>query len=201
MKLYFSPGACSLSPHIVLNEAGLPYERERTDGKTKITERGSDFKQVNPLGYVPVLELDDGTKLTEGPAIVQYIADKAPGKKLAPPAGTIERTRLQSWLNFVSSELHKGFSPLFNASMPEEAKKIFRDRLATRFAYVNDHLAKNDYLMGKDFSVADAYLFTISNWAARVNVDLAPFPNVLAYRKRVGARPSVQAALEAEGLK
>jgi glutathione S-transferase len=192
MKLYFSPGACSLSPHIVLNEAGLPYERERTDGKTKITERGSDFKQVNPLGYVPVLELDDGTKLTEGPAIVQYIADKAPGKKLAPPAGTMERTRLQSWLNFVSSELHKGFSPLFNASMPEEAKKIFRDRLATRFAYVNDHLAKN---------VADAYLFTISNWAARVNVDLAPFPNVLAYRKRVGARPAVQAALEAEGLK
>jgi glutathione S-transferase len=201
MKLYFSPGACSLSPHIVLNEAGLPFDRIKTDTKTKLTESGGDFKQVNPLGYVPVLELDDGTKLTEGPAIVQYIADKVPGKNLAPPAGSIERTRLQSWLNFVSSELHKGFSPLFNPTMPEEAKKIFRERLATRFAHLDKHLADNDYLMGKEFSVADAYLFTISNWAARVDVDLAPFANVLAYRKRVGARPAVQAALKAEGLK
>jgi glutathione S-transferase len=172
----------------------------KTDTKTKITESGGNFKQVNPLGYVPVLELDDGTKLTEGPAIVQHIADQVPGKKLAPPAGTMERTRLQSWLNFVSSELHKGFSPLFNPSMPEEAKKIFRERLAGRFAHLNTHLASNDYLMGKEFSVADAYLFTVSNWASRVDVDLAPFPNVLAYRKRVGARPAVQAALKAEGL-
>jgi glutathione S-transferase len=200
MKLYFSPGACSLSPHIVLNEAGLPFEAIRVDGKTKLTEGGADFKQVNPLGYVPVLELDDGTKVTEGPAIVQYIADKAPGKKLAPAAGTMQRTELQTWLNFVSSELHKGFSPLFNKAMPDEAKKIFRDRLATRFAHLDQHLAKNDYLMGKDYSVADAYLFTISNWARSVDVDLSPFPNVLAYRKRVGARPAVQTAMKAEGL-
>jgi glutathione S-transferase len=200
MKLYFSPGACSLSPHIVLNEAGLPYERERTDGKTKITERGSDFKQVNPLGYVPVLELDDGTKLTEGPAIVQYIADKAPGKKLAPPAGTIERTRLQSWLNFVSSELHKGFSPLFNPAMPDAAKQHFRERLATRFQHLDRHLADKEYLLGPAFSVADAYLFTVSNWAAHTGVDLSSFGNVLAYRKRVAARPAVQAAMRAEGL-
>jgi glutathione S-transferase len=200
MKLYFSPGACSLSPHIVLNEAGLPFEAIRVDGKTKLTEGGADFKQVNPLGYVPVLELDDGTKVTEGPAIVQYIADKAPGKKLAPAAGSIDRTRLQMWLNFVSSELHKGFSPLFNKAMPDEAKTIFRERLATRFAHLDQHLAKNEYLMGKEYSVADAYLFTISNWSKPTDVDLSPFPNVLAYRKRVGARPAVQAAMKAEGL-
>ena len=200
MKLYFSPGACSLSPHIVLQESGLPFEKVKTDTKTKVMENGGDFKQINPLGYVPVLELDDGTRITEGPAIVQYIADKVPGKKLAPPAGTPERVKLQSWLNFVSSELHKGFSPLFNPTMPDEAKKIFRDRLATRFAHLDAHLANNDYLMGKEFSVADAYLFTVSNWASRVDVDLSSFANVLAYRKRVGARPAVQAALKAEGL-
>jgi glutathione S-transferase len=144
--------------------------------------------------------LDDGTKLTEGPAIVQYIADKVPGKKLAPAAGTLERTQLQSWLNFVSTELHKGFSPLFNKAMPDEAKKIFRERLASRFSYLDQHFARNDYLMGKEFSVADAYLFTISNWAKGVDVDLSPYANVLAYRKRVGARPAVQAAMKAEGL-
>jgi glutathione S-transferase len=200
MKLYYSPGACSLSPHIVLREAGLAFEPVRTDTKTKTIEGGGDYWKVNPLGYVPVLELDDGTKLTEGPAIVQYIADRVPEKRLAPPSGTLERTRLQQWLNFVSSELHKGFSPLFNPAMPEEAKTIFRGRLANRFAYVNEHLAGNDYLLGKEFSVADAYLFTISNWASRTGVDLEPCPNVLAYRKRVGARPAVQAALKAEGL-
>jgi glutathione S-transferase len=200
MKLYYAPGACSLSPHIVLNEAGLAFEKVKTDTKTKTTETGADYWKVNPLGYVPVLELDDGTRLFEGPAIVQYIADRVPEKKLAPANGTPERTRLQQWLNFVSTELHKGFSPLFNPSMPEEAKKIFRDRLATRFAYINDHLADKEHLLGKHFSVADAYLFTISNWAARTGVDLAPFPHVLAYRKRIGARPAVQAALVAEGL-
>ncbi|HEY1244439.1 MAG TPA: glutathione transferase GstA [Hyphomicrobiaceae bacterium] len=200
MRLYYAPGACSLSPHIVLNEAGLAFEKIKTDTRTKIMEDGSDYRKVNPLGYVPVLELDDGTRLTEGPAIVQYIADRVPEKMLAPPNGTSERTRLQQWLNFVSTELHKGFSPLFNPAMPEEAKAIFRDRLAARFAYVNEHLAANDYLLGKAFSVADAYLFTISNWASRTGVDLAPCPNLLAYRKRVGARPAVQAALQAEGL-
>ena len=200
MKLYYSPGACSLSPHIVLNEAGLAFDKVKTDTRAKTTDGGGDFWKVNPLGYVPVLELDDGTRLTEGPAIVQYIADRVPEKKLAPPNGTPQRTELQRWLNFVSTELHKGFSPLFNPAMPEEAKKIFRDRLGTRFAYVDKHLTGNDYLLGKDYSVADAYLFTISNWAARVDVDLSPTPNVLAYRKRVGARPAVQAALRAEGL-
>jgi len=200
MKLYYSPGACSLSPHIVLNEAGLAFERVKTATKTKTTDGGGDFGKINPLGYVPVLELDDGTRLTEGPAIVQYIADQVPAKKLAPPNGTFARTELQRWLNFVSSELHKGFSPLFNPAMPEEAKKIFRERLGTRFAHLDTHLAGNEYLLGKEFSVADAYLFTISNWASRVDVDLSPRAHVLAYRKRVGARPAVQAALKAEGL-
>jgi len=200
MKLYYSPGACSLSPHIVLNEAGLSFEKVKTDVRAKTTEDGGDYRKVNPLGYVPVLELDDGTMLIEGPAIVQYIADRVPERKLAPANGTPERTRLQQWLNFISTELHKGFSPLFNPSMPEEAKKIFRDRLATRFSYLNEHLASNEYLLGASFSVADAYLFTISNWATPTGVDLAPYANVLAYRKRVGARPAVQAALAAEGL-
>ena len=200
MKLYFSPGACSLSPHIVLLEAGLPFEKIKADTKTKVLPDGSDYRSVNPLGYVPLLELDDGTRITEGPAIVQYIADQAPAKKLAPANGTLERTRLQSWLNFVTSELHKGFSPLFNAAMPDEAKKIFRERLATRFAHLDKHLAGNDYLMGKEFTVADAYLFVVSNWAGRVDVDLSQHANVLAWRKRVGARPAVQEAMKAEGL-
>jgi len=200
MKLYFSPGACSLSPHIVLLEAGLKFDKVKADTKSKIMDGGGDYRTVNPLGYVPALRLDDGTLLTEGPAIVQYIADKVPDKKLAPANGTLERTKLQSWLNFVSTELHKGFSPLFNPSMPEDAKKIFRERLATRFAFLDKHLAGNEYLMGKTFSVADAYLFVVSNWASRVDVDLSSYANVLAYRKRISARPAVQAALKAEGL-
>jgi glutathione S-transferase len=200
MKLYYSPGACSLSPHIILNEAGLSFELIKADTKTKILADGSDYRTINPLGYVPLLELDDGTRLTEGPAIVQYIADLVPAKKLAPPNGTMERTKLQSWLNFTTSEVHKTFSPLFNPTMPEEAKKYFRERLGTRFAHLDKHLAGNDHLMGKDFSVADAYLFVVSNWAGRVDVDLSPHANVLAYRKRVGARPAVQAAMKAEGL-
>ncbi len=200
MKLYYSPGACSLSPHIVLLEAGLPFEKIKIDGKTKTMDGAGDYRTVNPLGYVPLLELDDGTRINEGPAIVQYIADKVPAKNLAPASGTLDRTKLQSWLNFVTSEMHKGFSPLFNAAMPEEAKKIFRERLATRFAHLDKHLATNDYLMGKNFSVADAYLFVVSNWANAVKMDLSPYPNVLAYRKRIAERPAVQAAMKAEGL-
>jgi glutathione S-transferase len=199
MKLFYAPGACSLSPHIVLNEAGLAFEKVKVDNKSKAME-GGDYRSVNPLGYVPALELDDGSILTEGPAIVQYIADRVPDKQLAPPNGTLERSKLQSWLNFVTSELHKGFSPLFNPAMPQEAKKLFRERLATRFQHVDKHLADKDYLLGKTFSVADAYLFTVSNWAAHTDVDLSPFGNVLAYRKRVAARPAVQAAMKAEGL-
>jgi glutathione S-transferase len=200
MKLYYAPGVCSLAPHIVLNEAGLAFDKVGTDTTTKVMDGGGDFREINPLGYVPVLDLDDGTRLTEGPAIVQWIADRVPEKKLAPPNGTPERTELQRWLNFISSELHKGFSPLFNPAMPEEAKKLFRERLGTRFAHVDKHLAANEYVLGKDFSVADAYLFVIANWAAAAGVDLAPFPNVLAFRKRVGARPAVRAAMKAEGL-
>jgi glutathione S-transferase len=199
MKLFFAPGACSLSPHIVLNEAGLSFDKVKVDTKSKAME-GGDYRSINPLGYVPALELDDGTILTEGPAIVQWIADQVPEKKLAPTHGSLERTKLQSWLNFISSELHKGFSPLFNAAMPDEAKQFFRERLATRFQHLDRHLADKDYLMGRDFSVADAYLFTVSNWAAHTGVDLSGFPNVLAYRKRVLARPAVKAAMQAEGL-
>ena len=200
MKLYYMPGACSLSPHIVLNEAGLKFDKIKVDGKSKAMDGGGDYRSVNPLGYVPLLELDDGTKITEGPAIVQFIADKVPAKNLAPAHGTPERITLQAWLNFISTELHKTFSPLFNPAMPDEAKKIFRERLAARFAHLDKHLANNQYLLGKDFSVADAYLYVVSNWAPRVDVDLAPYANVLAYRKRVGARPAVEAAMKAEGL-
>jgi glutathione S-transferase len=199
MKLFYAPGACSLSPHIVLNEAGLSFDKVKVDTKSKAMP-GGDYRSVNPLGYVPALELDDGTVLTEGPAIVQYIADRVPDKKLAPANGTLERTKLQSWLNFISTELHKSFSPLFNAAMPQEAKQVFRERLATRFHHLDQHLADKDYLLGKAFSVADAYLFTVSNWAAHTGVDLSPFPSVLAYRKRVAARPAVAAAMQAEGL-
>ena len=201
MRLYYVPGSSSLSSHIVLIESSLSFEKVKTDEHTKIMEGGGDYKTINPLGYVPSLQLDDGTVLTEAPAIVQFIADNVPAKKLAPPNGTLERTKLQSWLNFFSSELHKGgFSPLFYTGMPDEAKMIFRKRLATRFAHLEKHLAKNECLMGKDFSVADAHFFTVSNWASWVDVDLSPYPNVLAYRKRIGARPAVEAAMQAEGL-
>jgi glutathione S-transferase len=199
MKLFYAPGACSLSPHIVLNEAGLSFDKVKVDTKSKAMQ-GGDYRSVNPLGYVPALELDDGTILTEGPAIVQWIADKVPDKKLAPANGSLERTKLQSWLNFISSELHKGFSPLFNPNMPDAAKQFFRERLGTRFQHLDQQLADKDYLMGKAFSVADAYLFTVSNWAAHTGVDLSGYANVVAYRQRVGARPAVQAAMQAEGL-
>jgi glutathione S-transferase len=200
MKLYFTPGVCSLSPHIVAKEAGVPLELVRTDIKSKTLEGGADFRAKNPLGYVPALELDDGSILTEGPAIVQYIADKAPGKGLVPPAGSIERYRVQSWLNFVSSEMHKGFSPLFNPAMPEDAKKIARERLAARFDHLDKHFAKNDHLMGKTFTAPDAYLFTVLRWTVPTKIDLSPYKNLVAYMKRVEARPGVQSAMKAEGL-
>jgi glutathione S-transferase len=200
MKLYYSPGACSLSPHIALEEAGLKYQAIRADLKTKQTEQGADYKLVNPLGYVPALALDDGTLLTEGPAIVQYIADQAAGKNLAPANGSMDRYRLQSWLNFVSTEMHKGFSPLFNPAMPDDAKKLAKERLASRLAHLDQHFAKNDYLMGKTYSVADGYLFTVLNWTKPTGIDLSPYPNIMAYHKRVGERPAVQSAMKAEGL-
>ncbi len=200
MKLYFAPGVCSLSPHIVLEEAGLAYTGVKTDIRAKTIDGGGDYKKTNPLGYVPALELDDGTILTEGPAIVQYIADKVPDKKLAPANGSLDRYKLQSWLNFLSSEVHKGFSPLFNPAMPEEAKKMARERLATRFEHVDKHLAGKDYLMGKAFSLPDAYLFTVLRWTVPTKIDLAPYPNLVAFMKRMEARPAVKSAMKAEGL-
>lgn len=201
MKLYYARGSSSLLPHVVLYEAGLPFTAVEVDEHSKVIEGGGDYRNVNPLGYVPALVLDDGTLLTEGPAIVQYIADQASIKKLAPPNGTIERTKLQSWLNFLSSEMHKGgFSPLFYKGVPEEAREVFRARLVARFAHLDGHLRSNEYLMGHDYSVADAHLFVISNWANWVNFDLSPYANVISLRARVRARAAVRAAMEAERL-
>ncbi len=200
MKLYYAPGACSLSPHIVLQESGLKHTVAKTNLKDKTIDGGGDFKSKNPHGYVPALELDDGTILTEGPAIVQYIADKAPEKKLAPAAGSLDRVKMQGWLNFVSSELHKGFSPLFNPAMPEEAKKLFREKLMTRFEALDKHFGHNQFITGDTFSVPDAYLFTVLNWTKPTNMDISSFKNLTAYHARIGARPAVQAAMKAEGL-
>ena len=200
MKLYYSPGACSLSPHIVLREVGLDFELVLTSTKTKKLQDGTDYYTINPKGAVPLLELDNGERLTEGPAIVQYLADQAPQKHLAPAAGSWARSRLQEWLNYITSELHKGFSPLFNPAMPEEAKVLFREALVKRFAWVDTQLEGRDYLLGADFTVADAYLFTVSNWAPMVGVELGALKNLAAFRARVSARPAVQAAMKAEGL-
>ncbi len=200
MKLYFSPGACSLSPHIALREAGLDFEIERVDLTTKKTRGGDDFNTINPRGYVPALRLDDGQVLTEGPAILQYVADKVADRKLAPPAGSFERYRLQETLNFISTELHKGFSPLFNKDCPDAWKEVVRTNLGRRFADLDKQLAGQPFLMGQDFTVADGYLFTILGWTRFVNFDLAPYPNLVAYQGRIAARPAVHAALVAEGL-
>jgi glutathione S-transferase len=200
MKLYYSPGACSLSPHIALREAGLPFELVLASTKSHKLQDGTDYYGINPLGYVPLLELDDGTRLREGPAIVQYIADLAPARNLAPANGTLPRYRLQEWLTFIGTEIHKTFSPLFWPAMPEEAKKMFRDRLLARFQWVDGQLAGKDYLMGQQFSVADGYLFTVTRWAKPMNLDLSSFTNLVTHHDRVAARPAVQEALKAEGL-
>lgn len=200
MKLYYSPGACSLSPHIVLCEAGLPFDLVRIDTKTKKTADGGDFLAVNPKGQVPALVLDDGEVLTEGPAIVQYVADTAGNTKLAPAAGSRARVRLQEWLNYISSELHKTFGPLFRPDTPAEYKTISKARLMQQFAYLDKALAGKDYLLGKDFSAADAYLFTIMNWRKFHNLDIAQFPTLTAYLDRIAARPKVKEAMLAEGL-
>ena len=200
MKLYYSPGACSLSPHIVLEEAGLAYEPVLASTKTHKLQDGTDYYTINPKGYVPLLELDNGERLSEGPAIVQYIADQVPAKKLAPANGTMARYRLQEWLNFTTSEIHKAYSPLFNPATPEEYKTIALAKLNDRYRYLDSQLEGKSYLMGSDFSVADAYLFTVTNWAKHVGLDLAPFKNVVAFQARMAARPAVQAAMKAEGL-
>jgi glutathione S-transferase len=200
MKLYFTPGACSLSPHIVLHEAGLPFEAETVDLKSKKTGSGADFTTVNPKGAVPALQLDNGEVLTEGVAIVQYLADQKPETGLAPQNGTLPRYRLQEWLNFVSTELHKGFSPLFNPALPDDMKEITKQGLAKKLAHLEGHFGKHHYLMGEGFTVADAYAFTILNWAKMFAIDLSPYPNVVAFMGRVAERPSAQAAMKAEGL-
>jgi glutathione S-transferase len=200
MKLYYSPGSCSLSPHIALLEAGIKATLVKVDTKTHKTEGGLDYYSINPKGYVPLLELDDGQLLSEGPVIVQYIADRSPSSNLAPAAGTIERYRLQEWLNFISTELHKQFSPMFNASTPVEYKDSLKEKIGKRLDGVSAQLDGKDYLMGSTFTVADAYLFTILRWTRAVGIDLGRWPVLKAYQARVAARPKVREALLAEGL-
>ena len=200
MKLYYSPGTCSLSPHIALLEAGLPFQAVMASTKTHKLADGTDFFTINPKGYVPVLELDDGQRLSEGAVIVQYIADLAPASRLAPPAGTMERYRLMEWLNFITSELHKGFAPLFTPGMPDEGKALARTRLGERLAWVDTQLVGRDWLTGDTFTVADTYLFTVASWGKYAGVDIAPLATLSAYMARVAARPAVHAAMKAEGL-
>ncbi|BAP90103.1 glutathione S-transferase [Burkholderiales bacterium GJ-E10] len=200
MKLYYSPGACSLSPHIVLREAGLPAQLVRVDLRSGMTQDGADFRAINGKGYVPALELPDGTLLTEGPAIVQYLADQSPDSGLAPANGTIERYRVQEWLNFISTELHKQFSPLFDPASDSSQKTRQRERIGRRLDWVAARLGEGDYLMGSRFTIADAYLFVVLSWARHVGIDLGRWPALAAYQDRVGRRPQVQEALRAEGL-
>jgi glutathione S-transferase len=201
MKLYFAPGACSLSPHIVLREAGQNPELIQVDLREKKTKDGKDFTQINPKGQVPVLEMDDGDILTEGPAIVQYLGDKAPDSKLVPPAGSKERYHVQEWLNFITSELHKNFGPLFRPTTPDAYKTIARDTIAARFKWIDSKLGSGrQYLMGSQFTVPDAYLYVMTRWAERLEMDLKQWPNLKAFAERVAARPKVQEALKAEGL-
>lgn len=200
MKLYFATGTCALSPHIALLEAGLQFEAERVDLRAKTTAGGGDYLAVNPKGYVPALQLDDGTVLTEGPAIVQYIADQVPAKNLMAPAGTMERYKQIEWLTFINSEIHKTFSTLFNPATPEATRENQRQLLARRFDFVEKTLADRTFLTGSTYTVADGYLFTVLNWAAPCKIDMTPWPNLLAFQSRVAARPCARAAMIAEGL-
>ena len=200
MKLYYAPGACSLSPHIVLREAGFDITLEKVNLRTKETESGGNFLAINPKGYVPALELDGGEILTEGPAIIQYVADLVPEKKLVPPAGTLARARVQEWLNFIGTELHKSFSPLFNPATSDDAKAAARALIDRRLAFAASVLDAQPYLTGDSFTVADAYLFTVLSWTGFVKVDITPWPSLGAYFERIKARPAVQAAMAAEGL-
>lgn len=198
MKLYILPGACSLAPHIVLRELGMTFELDKVDPKAGKTASGEDYKTVNPLGYVPALRLDNGEVLTEVSAIVQYLADQKPDAKLAPPPGTMERYRFVQWLNFIATELHKGFSPLFVPNLPDSVRSATIDRLGTRLAHVDRHLQGRQYLLGDTFTVADAYLFTITTWLPYANMDLKTWPNVMAHHDRIKTRPAVREALRVE---
>jgi glutathione S-transferase len=198
MRLYYMPGACSLAPHIVAREAGLAIDIDKVDYNTRKTQDGTSFEQINPKGYVPALRLDTGEVLTEAATLVQYLADKAPASKLAPANGTIERYRLQEWLTFISTELHKAFGPLWNPATPDATKEAAKAALAKRFTYVDQHFAKNKFLMGEQFTVADAYLFTVVNWVNFHNIDLSPYANLKSYQQRVSERPAVKQAISAE---
>jgi glutathione S-transferase len=198
MKLYFAPDTCSLSPHIVLRELGVPFELVRVNNMTKRTSEGGDFLAVNPKGYVAALMLDDGEVLTEGPVIVQYLADLKPEARLAPQNGTWARIRLQEWLNFITSEIHAGSAPLFNTALPEEIQTIFRDKLFRRFDSIETVLATRDHLMGECFTVADAYLFTVLGWMRFFHLDLTRWPAINRYVGRIAERPAVKAALASE---
>ena len=201
MKLYYSPGACSLSPHIALLEAGLKFDLEKVDLRAKTTASGADYLAVNAKGYVPALQLDDGKVLTEGPAIVQYIADQKPESGLAPKAGTFERYELQEWLNFITSEAHKTIGSMFNPAMPADYKTVVLALVDKRLTWVESQLKGKQYLMGDNFTVADGYLFTVLRWTAVFKIDLGKYPSIAAYFSRVEARPKVHEALVAEGLK
>ncbi|HEY0482552.1 MAG TPA: glutathione transferase GstA [Kofleriaceae bacterium] len=201
MKLYFSPGACSLSPHIVAQEAGIPLTLVKVDTSTKKLADGGDYWAINPKGYVPALQIDSGELLTEGPAIVQYLADQKPDARLVPAAGTLERYRVQEMLGYINSEIHKTYSPLFRPTTLPEVRKEREEYLRKRYQLVEKQLAKGPYLFGEQFTVADAYLFTVTNWANFLKLDLSELPNLLAFQARVAARPAVQAAMVAEGLR
>ena len=200
MKLYFSPGACSLAVHITLHEAGMTFTPVKAPTRTHLLEDGTDYYSINPLGYVPLLELNNGTRLTEGPAIVQYIADQVPEKNLAPANGTIARAQMQGWLNFIGTELHKGFAPLFNPATPVDYKPMVIEKLLSRLKWVDEQLAGKKYLMGAAFSVADPYFFNVTNWAPLVKVDISGFANIATYRAHMAQRPAVLTAMQAEGL-
>jgi glutathione S-transferase len=201
MKLYYAPGSCSLSPHIVAYEAGIKLDVEKVDLGSKKTASGKDYLSINPKGYVPALEIDGGEVLTEGVAIVQYLADQKPQSKLAPPNGTLERYRLQEMLTFISSEIHKTYSPLFDPRSTDEVRQERFEYLRKRFGYLDKVLAGKSFLLGEQFSVADAYLFVMVRWADYVKLDLSSLANITAFKERVAGRPGVQAALDAEGLK
>jgi len=200
MKLYFSPGACSLAPHIALREAELPFDLEQVDLRAKQTKSGADYRAINPQGSVPALQPDEGALLTQATVILQYIADRKPAARLAPAGGTPERYRVQEWLNYIATEVHKGISPFFNPKASAEWKQVLSETLATRFAFLAKSLEGRPYLMGEGYTVADSYLYNILRWTRPHNIDLAPWPALPAFMARVEARPAVQAALKAEGL-
>lgn len=199
MKLYYSPASCSMASHIVLQELGLPFEIDRVDLAEKKTSTG-DFWAINPKGYVPVLEISATDRLTEGAAILQYLADQKPELNLAPKAGTMDRYRLQEWLNYIATEVHKGFSPLWNKTNSDQVKAAAKEILLKRFNYLNTQLTGKNFLLGNHFTVADAYLFTVLNWSNFLKIDLTPWPAIVKYMENIGLRKSVQAALKAEGL-